>query len=135
MKIMTEMSQMSQEERTLLNVKMKEWCIFYGNEAISVINDLAVEHKDDPADYPIDQVIDMMEQRVKERLGHKKRSVYEALSSEHKNPLTAPANHDLCVLLRELKYGRPKDEQLALECWAKIAEKKDYSGFKMVPKE
>lgn len=48
---------------------------------------------------------------------------------QYKNPLTAPANHELSVLLRELKYGRPRDEQLALECWAKIAEKKDYSGF------
>lgn len=48
---------------------------------------------------------------------------------KYQNPLTNPANHDLAVLLRELKYGRPRDEQLALEYWAKIAEKKDYSGF------
>jgi hypothetical protein len=125
------MTQMSEEERTLLNVKMNEWQIFYGSEAIGVINGLAEENKDDPADYPIDQIVDMMERRLEEKLGHKKKNVYEALSFQRctKNPLTEPANHELSVLLRELKYGRPFSEQLALECWAKIADKRDYSGF------
>jgi uncharacterized protein YdcH (DUF465 family) len=33
------------------------------------------------------------------------------------NPLTAPANYDLATLLKELKFGRPANDQLLLQKW------------------
>lgn len=129
MKIATEMSELTEEERLLLQIKMGDWYMTYGKEAMGVINGLALENKHNPKDYPITDIIDMMEARLEEKLGYVKRSLKGVLAPPNKNPLTEPANHELSVLLRELKFGRPRDEQIALEYWAKIAESKDYSGF------
>jgi predicted nicotinamide N-methyase len=41
------------------------------------------------------------------------------IKETYTNPLLSPANHDLSILLAELKFGRPAKDQLIIDKWIK----------------